>query len=84
MKYFVYILKSINSLKTYVGMTEDVESRLKEHNTKKTKSTKAFTPYIILHIEEFDSRLSARKREKYLKSGSGREWIKKRFFINKD
>jgi putative endonuclease len=84
MQYFVYILKSLNHPKTYVGIAEDVDTRLKEHNAKRTKSTKAYTPYLILHQEEFECRPEARKREKYLKSGAGREWIKKTFFVQTD
>jgi len=84
MKYYTYILKSLNHPKTYVGITNNVDSRLKEHNSGKTKSTKAFAPYFVLHSEVYDSRLEARKREKYLKSGAGREWIKRMFFSEKD
>jgi putative endonuclease len=83
-KHFTYILNSISHQNTYVGITEDIDRRLKEHNSGKTKSTKAFAPYSILHYECFDSRFDARKREKFLKSDAGREWIKRKFFPEKD
>ena len=84
MKHYTYILKSISFPKTYVGITENVQTRLKEHNSGKTKSTKAFAPYFVLHFETNNSRIEARKREKYFKSGVGREWIKRKFFSEKD
>jgi putative endonuclease len=57
-------------------MTLDVQKRLAQHNRKENKSTKAFAPWILIYKEEFLSRIEARKKEKYLKSGVGREFIK--------
>lgn len=57
-------------------MTIDVKKRLNEHNKGKTKSTKGYRPWELIKVEEFDTRLDARKREKYLKGGSGKEWLK--------
>jgi putative endonuclease len=57
-------------------MTKDLAKRLKEHNSGKTKSNKAFIPWEIIYTEEFNSQEEALKREKYLKSGSGREFLK--------
>ena len=74
--YFVYVLKSDNNWRFYVGMTEDVERRVKEHNSGKTKSTKGYKPWIFFFKEEYKTRLEARNREKYLKSGIGKEFIK--------
>ncbi len=73
---FVYVLKSINQYRFYVGMTADVENRLKEHNAGRTKSTKGYRPWMLLFTEEFSTRTEARGREKYLKSGIGKEFIK--------
>ena len=76
MKYFVYVLHSSSNNKYYTGMTTDLARRLKEHNSGKTKSVKAYIPWKIIYTEEYDSEIEARKREKYLKSGSGREYLK--------
>ncbi|HIP48757.1 MAG TPA: GIY-YIG nuclease family protein [Lutibacter sp.] len=73
--YFVYILHSTSFKHTYTGMTQDVDKRLFQHNLGQNKSTKAYTPWVIIHVEEFNTRDQARKREKYLKSGVGREFI---------
>ena len=77
--YFVYVLKSENNWRFYVGMTDNVERRIKEHNSGKTKSTKGYRPWIFFFKEEFQTRKEARVREKYLKSGTGKEYIKEKW-----
>ena len=74
--YYVYILYSGKFNRQYVGLTINVEKRLEEHNSGKTLSTKAFKPWIVVHIEEYESRKEARVREKYLKTAAGRRWRK--------
>jgi len=75
----VYVLKSQLDHRFYVGMSKDVSKRLKEHNSGKTKSTKGFRPWIQIHLEEYPDRITARKREKYLKSGYGKQWLKNKY-----
>ena len=72
--YMVYILYSNDFDKYYVGMCTDIERRLQQHNAGASKSTKAFRPWKLIYSEVYESRQEARKREKYLKSGAGREW----------
>ncbi|WP_231367659.1 GIY-YIG nuclease family protein [Gillisia sp. JM1] len=74
--FLVYIIYSSKFDRYYVGMTENVNRRLLEHNSGKNISTKAFVPWDIVNIETFDSRFAARVREKYLKSTAGRRWRK--------
>ena len=74
--YFVYAIQSEKDKRIYVGMCADVAVRLKEHNAGKTKSTKGFKPWKLIYKEELADRLSARKREIYLKSGVGKEFLK--------
>ncbi len=80
MKYFVCVLKSEVDSRFYVGMTVDVEKRLKEHNAGKTKSTKGYKPWVLFFFEEYATRTDARAREVYLKSGVGKEYIKSKWF----
>jgi putative endonuclease len=75
--YNVYVLKSEVVNRVYIGITDNLERRLKEHNKGKTKSTRFFRPWRILFTESYSTRIEARKRELYLKSGVGREFIKK-------
>ena len=77
-KYFVYVLWSEKSKRKYVGMTESLENRLKEHNVGKTISTKTFIPWKIIYTEEFDTRVGARTREKYFKTAAGRRFLKQK------
>jgi putative endonuclease len=74
--YFVYAIKSINRNYIYVGMTNKVERRFDEHNTGKNKTTRPYKPFKLFYSEKFRTRTEARKREKYLKSGIGKEFLK--------
>jgi putative endonuclease len=77
----VYLLKSLKNGTLYVGMTEDLERRLLEHNKGKSKFTKGHLPWSLLYAEEFPDYTSARKREKYLKSTAGKNWLRKNNII---
>ena len=74
--YFVYAISSSIQNRIYVGMSEDVEKRLGEHNAGKTSSTKFYRPWVLFCTEAFETRVEARKREIFLKSGSGKEFLK--------
>ena len=76
MMYFVYVLYSKAFDRQYVGMSQNVEKRLKEHNSRKTTSTKGFIPWSLIYTEEHNTLKEARTREKYLKSAAGRRWRK--------
>ncbi|WP_024481706.1 GIY-YIG nuclease family protein [Cellulophaga baltica] len=77
MKYYVYVLESEKDQRWYKGHTVDIDKRIKEHNTGKTKSTKGFIPWRLVYFEVFETRGEAILREKYFKTGSGREFLKK-------
>jgi putative endonuclease len=74
-KYIVYILKSISRNWYYVGMTEDLARRLKQHNSGFQRSTKAYMPFELFYSREFENRSEARDFEKYLKIRSNKEKI---------
>jgi putative endonuclease len=74
--FIVYALKSEKDCRIYVGFTQDLSRRLKEHNSGKTRSTKGWLPWNVIYTEEVDSREKARAREIYLKSGIGKEFLK--------
>jgi putative endonuclease len=78
--FFVYVLVSeIKGLRFYVGISENIDRRIAEHNSGKTKSTKGYIPWQLFFFEKHNSRKEARHREKYLKAGSGKELIKKKW-----
>ncbi len=72
----VYILKSSVDSSFYVGMSDNTERRLSEHNVGKVKSTKYKRPWVKVYHEDFETREEARKKEKYLKSAAGRKFRK--------
>ena len=74
--YFVYVIKSINRNYIYIGISDNVNRRLSEHNSGNNKTTKPYKPFGLLHTEKFTDRISARKREGWFKSGEGREFVK--------
>jgi putative endonuclease len=76
MAYNVYAIKSSIDNRKYVGFTLDLERRINEHNNGRTKSTKGYIPWILIYNELVETREVARKREKYLKSGIGKEFLK--------
>jgi len=75
--FFVYVLLSEKTGRRYVGMSSDPQRRLLEHNGGHTKSTKGYRPWVIGYTEAFETLVEARNREKYLKSGIGREYLDK-------
>jgi len=65
---FVYVLKSDRTGKRYIGHTNDLERRLKEHNTGHVKSTKAGLPWSIVTYKKVFSRSEARWVKRSLKN----------------
>ncbi|RED44629.1 GIY-YIG nuclease family protein [Seonamhaeicola aphaedonensis] len=63
----------------YVGCTSNLESRLKKHSSGQVISTKNRLPVEIINYIVFNDKYKAYNFEKYLKSGSGRAFLKKRF-----
>ena len=75
--FFVYLLRSKTSGRLYIGYTSDLTQRLGQHNHGVTKSTKNRGPWELVHQEKFAMRGEAMRRERFLKSGQGREELKK-------
>ena len=74
--WYVYALYSKDYDRVYVGMSQDPNNRLKEHNNGSTKSTKPYRPWVKVYQESVGEIGQARKREVQLKSGSGKEYIR--------
>jgi len=67
MKYYVYILKSQKDERFYIGSTSDVDKRIEFHNSSRSRYTKRYQPWVLICIEEYESRGEAVRREKELK-----------------
>ena len=77
---YVYILRSSSDAgHFYVGVAEDVDARLKEHNAGEVFHTAKFKPWSLKNFIAFEDRTKAFAFEKYLKSGSGRAFAKRHF-----
>lgn len=80
--HFVYILRSLKDKnKAYIGRTENLEERLKDHNRGDSVYTRKFLPWVLETYICFKSKALANQFEKYLKSGSGHVFLKKRFLV---
>ncbi len=77
--YFVYLIQSeINSKQKYIGLTDNVQSRLKDHNDGKSIHTNKFKPWRLVTYFAFSSKQAAVDFERYLKTGSGWAFAKKK------
>jgi putative endonuclease len=73
----VYVLRSVMTGRFYTGYTSDLSHRIEQHNHGITKSTKHEGPWELVHQEHFATRSEAMRRERYLKTGKGREELKR-------
>jgi len=83
----VYILQSKKDRKLYVGCTNDLRKRIKMHNSGKISSTKLRKPLEPIYYEAYQNKKDAFQREMFLKTGWGRNYIKrslKYFFRSKN
>jgi len=77
MKYTVYILYSDKHDKHYTGYSTDWVTRLKSHNEFGHGWTSRYRPWRIIFTKEFEDKAAAMLYEQWLKTGVGREYIKK-------
>jgi putative endonuclease len=75
---YVYILESLDSQHFYVGIADDLRRRLKKHNAGEVPHTSKYGPWKIRTYIAFSDEKQAIAFEKYLKSGSGRAFARKR------
>ena len=77
---YTYILQSeTDPERYYIGSTEDLRQRLKEHNAGKCAHTRKYGPWAIKSYFAFEKKETAREFERYLKTGSGRMFAKRHF-----
>ncbi len=71
------MLRSEIDGKLYIGFTEDLRKRIIRHNLKLTKSTKSRAPLELIYYEAYKNKKDALRREKFFKTGWGRQYISK-------
>ncbi|MBN2075138.1 MAG: GIY-YIG nuclease family protein [Dehalococcoidales bacterium] len=74
--FIVYVLRSQSTGKLYIGQTPNMEKRLQEHQLGEARYTRGKGLWTLMYKEEYPTRSQAMKREKSLKSGKGREYLK--------
>ena len=74
--YFVCAIKSEVRNYIYVGMTSNLNKRINAHNKGYERTTKPYGPFKLIYTENYANRLKAKEREKYFKSGKGKEFLK--------
>jgi putative endonuclease len=72
-----YVLRSLKTGRRYVGSCEDLSDRVHRHNSAESKATKHGVPWILIRSERFATRREALARERFYKSGSGRDELDK-------
>ncbi|QQG45354.1 MAG: GIY-YIG nuclease family protein [Candidatus Sungiibacteriota bacterium] len=75
--YYIYITKSLKDGSLYKGFTEDLKERLKVHNQGGDDYTSRKRPWKLVWYCTFNDKKKALAFEKYLKSGSGRAFLKR-------
>ena len=83
--FYTYVLQSQKDRKLYTGVTNNFQRRFNQHNAGEVLSTKRRRPLEMIYYEACLNEQDARSREKYLKSGMGKRYLKnrlKRFFSN--
>ena len=75
----VYVLRSLSAGCCYVGISKFTAKRLRQHNRNQSAGTRGKGPWEKILEEAYPSYAEARVREKYLKSGAGREWLRSHF-----
>ena len=79
--YYVYLIESLSAHgQRYVGLTDDLKQRLQEHNEGKSSYTSKSTPWKLTTYIAFTNRQKAEAFERYLKSGSGHAFPRKRLW----
>ena len=76
--YYVYVIKSEEDAKLYTGCAGDLRERLKQHNSDSVPSTRGRGPFKLVYYEACTGKKDAFDREKYIKTGMGKRYIKNR------
>ena len=74
--FYAYVLKSLKNGRFYTGSTNNIKRRLNEHNNGQTTYTSKTGPFELVYKESYNTKIEAAGRERFLKTGKGRELLK--------
>lgn len=75
--FYVYLLQSDVDSSFYVGYTENLEQRLKQHNSGESKYTSRKVPWKLVYFENFETKSEALKRECFLKKQRNKDFYQR-------
>ena len=75
--FYVYAISSLEHNYIYVGLTQDIDKRIKRHNDGRERTTKFYRPFELIYSEACNTIKETRVREKYWKSGVGKEKLRR-------
>jgi len=75
--FYVYVLRSLKDKNLYTGFTSDLKRRIKEHFSGESFATKPRLPFEVIYYEAYKNEKDARARERFLKTGWGRNYLKR-------
>jgi putative endonuclease len=79
----VYVIRSRENGRRYAGITKSIGERLRTHARQETRAGQMLGRFEVIHREEFADYAAARRREKFFKSGQGRQWLDERFGVHR-
>ena len=71
--FYIYVLQSTKTGRRYVGSCDNLDERIRRHNLGHSKATRHGIPWTLMHSESFSSRAEATRKERFYKTGRGRD-----------
>ena len=78
--FHVYVLRSNNNGRRYIGSCQNVAGRVRQHNNGVSKATRPGIPWSLIHTETFSTRAEAVRKEQYFKTGRGRDELNRLYW----
>ena len=79
--YYTYVLYSVRDGRWYTGATRNLRERVREHESGRVRSTRHRRPFRLIYYEACLSEADARRRERYLKTGRGKRYLRQRLAV---
>jgi putative endonuclease len=77
--HYVYVLRSLRDDGFYIGYTSNLRRRLRQHSEGNSLATSYRRPWKLIYYEAYLEQADALGRERYLKSGAGRRFLRSQF-----
>ena len=77
-RFYIYVLESLEGKELYIGYTNNLRERFREHNQGLSRATKRYLPWRLIYYEACLNQQDAKRRENYFKTTQGRRLLKKR------